>query len=356
MGIFRINEKGQFLDKNEVFSSLTGLFNQLIFLNCFLSVITSSNAKEIQLAIYSLTPAAGVLKFECQFGCADQRRWVICHLIKEESSGDLNYIGTLTDLTEKNLAEELAYKHQNELAHYSRINTLAEMVTGISHELAQPLSSISQYVFSLKNELHKINKLSVVCKELTHKIEMQTERAGTILHKIKNFIVRKKVQKNIIRIYDLIFDVKDLLFFDLTENNIYFDILIKDRSISIHVDAIQIQQVILNIVKNAVEAMIDTTGKKQVLIKVEKGDYYVNIFIQDNGPGIDADKLQCIFDPFYTTKSTGTGMGLAISATIINAHSGTIYAKSIVGVHTVFTIQLPLCHELIDREVEEVYA
>ncbi len=358
VGIFRFHVSGQFLDKNNVFSKLTGLNKQNICLEDFIASIQSSNANFIKQSINNMQVKGGPCRFECQFRTT-QKRWILCHILKEVINNDIFYIGTLTDLTKRREAEELAYQRQSELAHYARLSTISEMVSGIAHEIAQPLSSISQYAYTLRHIMNDCEHSNSQYQSILHKIETQAERAGLVLQRIKNFIIRKEIKKEKVLIRDILFDIKELLHFELKTNHIQLEIYIdeQDFPLCIFVDSIQIQQVILNITKNAIEAMQESNAKeKKIIIKVNKQQYNNNltIIIADTGPGIPKDKLHSIFDQFYTTKEKGTGVGLSISNTIIKAHGGSISVSSQINQGTIFSIQLPLYYEPVPEKIDEV--
>lgn len=352
VGIFRFHVSGKFIDKNKVFSKLTGLNKQNISLDDFIGSIKSSNANSIKQSINKMREKGGPCRFECQFG-STEKHWILCHILKEVINDDIFYIGTLTDLTKRREAEELAYRHQSELAHYARLSTVSEMVSGITHEIAQPLSSISQYACALSNLMRDSQLTSTKHESILHKIEAQADRAGLVLQRIKNFIIRKEIKKERVLISDILFDIKELLHFALEKNYIQLDISIDEQygPLSIFVDNIQIQQVILNIIKNAIEAMdeVDVHNRK-ILIKVQKQQKNtVIITITDNGNGIHQEHLHSIFDPFYTTKEKGTGVGLSISNTIIKAHGGSISVLSEINQGTTFSIELPQ-HGLVEEK------
>lgn len=354
VGIFRVHASGRFVDKNHVFNKLTGLNKKIICMEDFIDSIQSSNATLIKQYITNMQEKGEPCRFECQFG-STQKRWVLCHILQEVTNDDIFYIGTLTDLTKRREAEELAYRRQSELAHYARLSTISEMVSGIAHEIAQPLSSISQYAYALRHIMNDSKQTNSRCQSILQKIEKQAERAGQVLQRIKNFITKKEIKKERVLISNILFDIKELLHFELKTNQIQLQINIdeQDFPLCIFVDNIQIQQVIVNITKNAIEAMQENNSKeKKIIIKANKQhDDNLIIAIADTGPGISEDTLHSIFDQFYTTKEKGTGVGLSISNTIIKAHGGSISVSSQVNQGTVFSIQLPLYYEPVQETI-----
>ncbi len=358
VGIFRFNKNTRLVDANAVFIRLTDLKDKVVFLKDFLSKIESQNLEDLRKLIKKLDHEQDIIKFECQFTHSGRKYWVLCQMVKETVGNDgISYVGTLTDLTKRRKAETLAYHHQNELAHYSRVNTLAEMVTGISHELAHPLSCVVQYAGALQNTLNNNHKVDVeYANHILRKVEKNTERAGVILHKIKKFITKKEIQKADILIDDLVKEVVSLLKFELLDTGITLKMQIHDERLRIMGDAIQIQQVILNIVKNAIEAIKESNSRnKNITIRTKKSDSnYVGIYIRDTGPGITNNKIKTIFEPFYSTKTKGTGMGLSISSTILKSHAGSLTVESEPKIGTTFLIRLPLTKHMSTQR--EVYA
>lgn len=231
-------------------------------------------------------------------------------------------------------------QHQQELAHFSRLNTAGELASGIAHELNQPLSAIVQYTGGCLERLKKESTPKEII-EVMEKVIIQAERAGAIIHKLKDFLRKGNLNKTLINTNETIQESLTLIDIELTKNNVDVICDFEKNLPQIYADSIQIQQVILNIVNNAIDAMDDKDLKQLTLQTSLVEDRLINITISDTGTGIAEENIEQVFSPFFTTKKEGMGMGLSISKSIIEAHQGKMSVRSILGEGTQFCIALP---------------
>jgi|GEM_PF-2908868 len=239
-------------------------------------------------------------------------------------------------------AEEQALQHQADLAHVDRINIMGEMASGLAHELNQPLSAISAYC---QAGLRILDRIGNKPEKLVHALEnasIQSQRAGDIIRRMRRFTAKGRVRRRPVDINRLI---KNSLGFIETE--------LKRKEIKLHLelaaglppaiaDEIQIEQVILNLMHNAVEAMFsesDSTRILRISSDLINADT-LQVTVNDTGPGVDAATVEHIFDTFYTTKKSGMGLGLAISRSIVETHGGKLWAESTPGVGATFAFTL----------------
>lgn len=239
-------------------------------------------------------------------------------------------LGVTRDITEHKQADELARRHQIELARVARLSTMGEMATGIAHELNQPLSAIANFARGCIRRLHSdgvnprelIDPLEEVCE--------QAERAGAILRHVRDFVRKSELEMKPLDINQVVYAVVNFTEHEARHQGAIVRFNLGAGLPEVQADAIMIEQVIFNLVRNAVEAMAEAqSARRQVTILTRpiSGDV-VEIEVSDTGPGIDGAVIDQVFDQFFTTKPEGVGMGLSISRSIVESHGGRIRAES----------------------------
>lgn len=253
------------------------------------------------------------------------------------------------DISERKTADEEKRRHQKEIAHMARLNTMGEMASGIAHELNQPLTAIATSSFACIQMLESggIDKDKLV--DVLETIGLQAEHSGEIIKQLRQFVRKEQPERSIININDLINEV--LLFIEPEARKSAVRIVRKmDENIyKVLAQPIQIEQVLLNLLKNSIEAL-QTVDKahKTLIIKTEvAGGNAVVVTVEDNGPGIDDKIKEGLFDPFVTSKTDGLGLGLSISQGIIESHHGKLYLHTM-GSGTVFRFALPVASKVND--------
>ncbi len=258
-----------------------------------------------------------------------------------------NIIGTLSageDITDRVHAEEKARQHQAELAHMARLNVMGEMATGIAHELNQPLSAIATYsdvaLRILETGKEKPDKL----KEAILGSQSQARRAAEIIRHLRQLVSKKAAQKGEANLNDLINRSMKLIVADARRYGVITKIEPDLNLPMTVVDPIQIEQVIINLVKNSMEAMYEAESTtRELTIRTEmNSDACIQVTVSDTGPGMDEQTRRQIFEPFVTTREgAGMGMGLSISRSIIEAHHGKLWVESEPGQGASFFFTLP---------------
>ena len=230
------------------------------------------------------------------------------------------------DITQRRQAEELAQRHRDDLAHVSRVATVGEMATGLAHELNQPLSAIATYADVCLSTLLRSPDDSAAVLPILEKIKRQSLRAGSIVHRLRRFLRKKSFAREPLRINRLVDDVLGLLSVELNELDIAVDVRLPESLPELSGDTVQIEQVLLNLVRNSVDAIAASDhARRQVSVgAVELDEEFVEITVQDTGGGLTEDARANAFEAFFTTKPDGMGMGLAICRTIIESHGGRI--------------------------------
>lgn len=250
----------------------------------------------------------------------------------------IGLIGIARDVTELWQAQQLAAQRQTELAHVLRLKTMGEMAAGLAHELNQPLAAVTNYA---QGCIRRLNEQTTTVEELLpimSEISLQAIRAGNIIHRMHGMVRRYPSKKERFDVNELIRGTIQLMDADLRHKDILLQLQL-GSSLQVDGDPIQVEQIILNLIKNAVEAMPDGG-----LLSIESAlsqDDAVEISVSDTGPGLSEDQLQTIFDAFVTTKSNGLGMGLAISRSIAEAHGGRLSVSNRENNGAIFRLQLP---------------
>jgi C4-dicarboxylate-specific signal transduction histidine kinase len=227
---------------------------------------------------------------------------------------------------ERKRAEEALLGAQSELAHVTRVATLGEMTASIAHEINQPLAAILTNANACLRWLAADN--TEEARQSAELIRADARRAGEIINRIRSFAKKASPQKDWMDINHTIRDVIALARSEVERNRVALETHLSDHVPLIFADRIQLQQVILNLIMNTVEAMSEMSdGPRQLLIRTDTDESGgIVVAVHDSGPGLKTEDLHRLFMPFYTTKPQGMGMGLAICRSIIDAHGGRLWA------------------------------
>jgi len=263
-----------------------------------------------------------------------------------------NAIGAVVvfrDMTERRQAEERARQHQLELAHVARLSTMGEMASGLAHELNQPLAAIANYTRGCIRMLKNGNFQTEQLLEVMERVASQAERAGEIIRKLRAFIRKEQPKPEEVELNTLIQELVGFIGPEVRRADVVIELLLDEGSPQVLAHGIQIEQVLLNLVRNAIEAMQETPrGERRLTIATRIEDGQVEVTVTDTGPGIVREVADRVFEPFVTTKSQGMGLGLSISSGIIEAHEGQLTVEPRPGSGACFRFTLPL-HERNNR-------
>lgn len=232
------------------------------------------------------------------------------------------------DVTKRIEAECLAHALRDDLTHVARLSTIGELASGLAHELMQPLSAIVAFADGLRHRLNHAGVRSVDIDLALSEITAQSLRAGDIIRRMRSFIRKRSAQPQQVRVNELIGDVLTLLNPDLRGSAIELRFDGEATVPPALGDVIQVQQVVLNLARNAIEAMQapDCTRRRLDIRTFVNREGEIQVSICDYGSGIAEQNFQLLFTPFFSTKSFGLGLGLSISKTIIEAHNGRLWA------------------------------
>ncbi len=236
------------------------------------------------------------------------------------------FTGVIRDLTRRQATERRLEDLQTELAHASRVSAMGTMASSLAHELNQPLTAVANYVEAARDLLDVPNAENVaIVREALGDAATQAVRAGQIVRRLRDFIARGDTDKRVENLRGLINEANALALIGVAELGIDVRLNIDDRINGVVVDKVQVQQVLVNLIRNAVEALEQAPVRRLTIAADPIANEMVRISVIDTGPGLDADVESKLFRPFVSTKDAGMGLGLSICQTIIEAHNGTIW-------------------------------
>lgn len=242
--------------------------------------------------------------------------------------GKRQFTGFVRDLTERQAHEHRLHEVQAELLHISRLSTMGEMASTLAHELNQPLAAIVNYLQGSRRLLQESTDESApLILEVLGKTAEQALRAGQVIQRLRDFVARGETEHRIENINKLIEEASALALVGAKEKSVRVNIHLEPSVDLVLVDKVQVQQVLLNLLRNAVEAMEACDHRELTISTSPSGDGMVAVSVSDTGNGIPQDIVSRLFQPFVTTKRQGMGIGLSISRTIIESHGGEIAAR-----------------------------
>lgn len=271
--------------------------------------------------------------------------------VGEAKIGDERYFtGFIVDLTEQKRTEAELQSLQADLAHASRLSAVGTLASSLAHEINQPLTAIANYLSAARDMMDgDLSENRPFFEEALQESVTESLRAGTIVRRLREFVSRGEINRRILSIAQVVEDATVLGMIGAQEKGVQFSIDIAPDTNHVFVDRVQIQQVMVNLMRNAIEAMADSAEKKLHIGVTSIDEHRVGISVADSGAGIDPDLGERIFNPFASTKGDGMGLGLSICRTIIEAHGGTISAEPNPDGGTIFRITL----EKAEQEQED---
>ena len=260
------------------------------------------------------------------------------------SGGERFFTGFIRDLSERQQTESRLQELQSELVQISRLTALGEMASALAHELNQPLSAITNYLKGSRRLLDKRPAADTrVVSDALDRAAEQAMRAGDIIRRLRDFVSRGETERRIERVAKLIDEASAIALVGAKERGIRVIYRLDPAAELVLADRVQIQQVLINLIRNAIEAM-DGAERRELVISARKVDgegNMVDMSVADTGLGFGAEVRAQLFQPFFTTKRQGMGVGLSISRTIIEAHGGEIRGEPNPGGGALFRFTLP---------------
>lgn len=255
--------------------------------------------------------------------------------------GHHSFTGFVRDLTERQQTQKRLQEMQSELIHMSRFTAMGEMASTLAHELNQPLTAVASYLNGCRRLLDGSQSMhNLMLRDAIDRAADQALRAGQIIRRMRQFVARGETDRHIENLARLIEESSALALVGVHEAGVHVTFDFDPRVGSVLADKIQVQQVILNLIRNAIEAMHETSCRKLTISTAQLPDNVAEIRVTDTGPGIAPEIAGQLFQPFVTSKPNGMGVGLSISRTIVEAHGGRLWAEPNPAGGTIFALTL----------------
>lgn len=259
-----------------------------------------------------------------------------------DGAATARFVGFVQDLTLRRNSEEQARRLQEHLSHVSRLATVGEMASGIAHELNQPLAAIANYSQAcdrlLANPADNLEEVRGALREITG----QAVRAGNIIRRLRSLVGQDEDSREPTDPNALITELTYLIEADARHHDVHYSVNLGIGLPRVEVNRAQIQQVILNLIRNAIEALAHSrAGPREVIVRSTEAEGHVEISVCDSGPGLSSVIAPRVFEPFCTSKRTGPGLGLAISRTVVGQYGGTLEYSANKPRGACFTVRLP---------------
>jgi C4-dicarboxylate-specific signal transduction histidine kinase len=263
--------------------------------------------------------------------------------VKDEQGRPVEWFGTNTDVEDRRQTEEALYLLQTELAHIARVTTLGELAGSIAHEINQPLTAVVSNADAGLRWLNQSPPNIDEARKALEDIVKQGLRASEVIIRIRTLTRKGPRLSLVLNVNDLIEEILILVRPQIERRHVELRTELAADLPSIAGDSVQLQQVVLNLVLNGIQAMDrqEEHSKELILVSRREGPHDIVISVRDSGEGIPAHQLDQLFQPFFTTKPGGIGMGLAICRSIVEAHGGRIWATSNVNHGADFQFSLP---------------
>jgi len=285
-------------------------------------------------------------------GADGQYRWFQTRVVplRDKRGKVVKWCGLATDIEDRKRAEqerERRYQLEAELAHINRVSMMGELTASIAHEVNQPLSGVVSNGSACLRWLAGKTPNMEEAREAARRIVRDGKRAAEVIGRIRSMTKKNGTPREELDLNQTIREVLALVSDEAKKNNVVIQTSFAENVFPIFGDRVQLQQVVLNLVINAIEAMsnIEEQGRELAIITRNADSDQVQVTVQDSGKGLDPDTMPNIFDPFYTTKPSGMGMGLAISRSILEAHAGQLWVAANDGRGTSFHFTLPKYRE-----------
>jgi PAS domain S-box-containing protein len=265
----------------------------------------------------------------------------VAHATRDEN-GQLEYIAAVQDVTARRLSEEALDKARSELARVSRLATMGELAASIAHEVNQPLTAVTNNANACLRLLANRSLDAAVLRQVLEEIVADSGRASAVISRIRGFIMKAPAERKSLDINEVVQEVSVLAGHELQKRGVAIEFQLAETLPLVRADRVQLQQVLLNLTMNAIEAMTSITDRPRVIWMRSEVDESGNVLVavRDSGPGLGAEAVN-LFTPFFTTKANGLGMGLSISRSLVENHGGRLWAAPNSPQGAVFSFTLP---------------
>jgi two-component system sensor kinase FixL len=256
------------------------------------------------------------------------------------------FVGIVHDVTEQRAHDRHIRELQQELLHVTRLTAMGQLTSALAHELNQPLTAVSNYANAARRTLAAVDTPQAQqARDMLEKAASQVTRAGEIIRRLRDFIEKRESNHTRQDINRVVSDAMALALVGTADANVKLEVHLGDGLPPLYIDKIQIEQVVVNLLRNAAEAMEHSPKRLLSVSTALRDGEFIEITIADTGPGISKEVQRRLFQPFVTTKEKGMGMGLTICRSIVEAHGGRISAGDNPGGGTVFRVQLPFARD-----------
>ncbi len=318
----------------------------------WLTVIDPTDRDDVRARLTSfMTGASATFEVEYRMTHKDGSvRWIASHgAVTDRVEGLPSRVrGTYADITERKESARALMEANDALARTGRVAAMAEVSASIAHELRQPLAAVvanaSACRQALRSGMRNVDLLAAL-----NDVVAEAQRAGAIVEQTQEMFTNRPVHKGELSLNDSIRHVLDIARARLREGNVSLELDLEPRLPRIVADAVQMQQVLLNLIVNAVEAMQGVPHRRILRIRSRRSRNAAIVSVRDTGRGFDSEHARRVFDPFYTTKASGLGMGLAICRSIIRDHGGAMWAVANVDRGATFRFRLPILDRYVDK-------
>jgi signal transduction histidine kinase len=282
------------------------------------------------------------LEYRLRMPAGDVKHVAVVARGGRDKSGQIEFVGAIMDVTERKLAEESLRKAQANLAHITRLTTVGELTASIAHEVNQPLAAVVTNANACLRWLeHKPPNYDEV-HDAIRRIIRDGNRGGEVIARIRGLLKKEQAPKALLNINDVVQETIALARINLQGTALRTEMA---RELpQVKADRVQLQQVLLNLTMNAMDAMRAVTDRPHLLhIRTEHHDEHsILVAVQDSGVGLNPEQMENLFEAFHTTKPEGLGMGLSICRSIVESHGGRLWAESDAGIGTTFQFTLPI--------------
>jgi PAS domain S-box-containing protein len=334
------NTGGYFLRLNPAWEKVLGSSREELMANRFFDFVHPDDLAGTQEAVSKIASQRELVHFENRYRCKDGSyrflNWTAA------SVGEIIYAAA-RDMTERLEVEAEVRQRREELAHIARVAMMGELTASLAHEINQPLSAIMSNAQAAKRYLNTSAPDMEEVKEIINDIVKEDTRAGEIINRARALLKKTKMEFEPVDLNSVFREIVTLLNSDAVIRDVKIDLEFDPQLPFVRGDRVQLQQVALNLVMNAFDAMSERPrGERWVLIRTGLKDSKVLAAVTDNGMGVSTEDSEKVFQPFYTTKTQGLGMGLSISRSIIIRHQGRIWAENNPDGGTTFYFSLPV--------------
>jgi signal transduction histidine kinase len=263
------------------------------------------------------------------------------------STGALEIVGAVRDITERTRAEEALRQAQGDLARVNRVTTIGELTATLAHELSQPITGAATNANTCLRKLERQDLDMDELRVVVSRIARDAQRASEMIGRIRSLFARGTSNREVIDVNELNQEIVTLLRGEAVRYNVLVRTVLAANLPRIFGDRVQLQQVAMNLIVNGIEAMRDVDGLREIVIKSQRAeDEEILVSVSDTGIGFSPQLAEQIFDPFFTTKPEGTGMGLRICRSIIESHGGRLWGVGTPGHGATFHLTLPMARNV----------